>query len=69
MAKKVKDGKNGYSKTDLWIAPSHSLKGPARRIGWELPRNVQSESNRFLKLADIALGVKNSVAPKKKYAA
>jgi hypothetical protein len=36
MPKKAKNGKSDHSKNDLWIAPSHSLKGPPPKIGWEI---------------------------------
>ena len=62
-----KDRKIVYRKDDLWIAPSHSLKSSARRKDdWELTQGKPAESNRFLELADIALGLKNREGHKKK---
>jgi hypothetical protein len=69
MPKKAKDRKSTYSKNDLWIAPWHSLKGPAPKIGWEVRSTEPSQSNKFLEMADIALGLKKPHAHKKKRAA
>jgi hypothetical protein len=54
MAKK---GKNNYRKSDLWIAPSSGLKQPVKQSDWKLHRVEPSECNKFLALADIALGL------------
>ena len=56
MAKKAKNGEARYRKGDLWIAPSLSLKQPLRQSDWKLHRVEPSECNKFLALADIALG-------------
>ena len=61
-----KDRKIVYPKDDLWISPSHSLKSSARKNDWEMNQGKPAESNRFLELADIALGLKNREVPKKK---
>jgi hypothetical protein len=69
MAKKAKDGKSAYSNNELWIAPSHSLKERAPKIGWGARRDEPSQSNRYLELADIALGLKKPPMHKKRRAA
>ena len=56
-AKKAKQGKNTYRKGDLWIAPPSGLKKPVQQSDWKLHRVEPSECNRFLALADIALGL------------
>jgi hypothetical protein len=61
-----KDRKIVYRKDDLWISQSHSLKSSARQNDWELTQGKPAESNRFLELADIALGLKNREIHKKK---
>jgi hypothetical protein len=66
--KKAKNGERSPRKNDLWIAPSHSLKWPPPKIGWEQRPNESSRSNKFLELADIALK-KLSPAPKKRRSA
>jgi len=66
MPRKSKSGKDGYNRGDLWIAPSHSLKWPPPKIGWELRRGEPLESNKFLELADFALGLKQPEKHKKK---
>ncbi|MGC2742421.1 MAG: hypothetical protein WA672_04480 [Candidatus Angelobacter sp.] len=58
MAKKAKNGKSIYRTGDLWIAPSSSLKPPAHQSDWKLRRVETGESNKFLALADVALGLK-----------
>jgi hypothetical protein len=64
MSKKRKPG--GSEVTDgLWIAPRYSLKGPAGDRAWENRSGGAPSSNKFLELADIALGIKKP-APKKK---
>ncbi|MGH9636580.1 MAG: hypothetical protein ACRD72_17245 [Candidatus Angelobacter sp.] len=57
MVKKAKQGKNTYRKSDLWIAPSSGPKKPAQQSDWKLHRVEPSECNRFLALADVALGL------------
>ena len=66
--KKARNGERPPRKNDLWIAPSHSLKWPPPKIGWEVRPNEQARSNKFLELADIALN-KFSPAPKKRRSA
>jgi hypothetical protein len=63
MAKKS-DQQPGISK-DLWIAPHHSLKGPAGERAWEERSGGTPNSSRFLELADIAMGVKKSARKKR----
>jgi len=67
MPNKGKTGKKSWSKNDLWIAPSHSLKQsttPQNVLG--LRRSDPSESNRFLELADFALSLKPEKHKKKR---
>ncbi|MFL6389971.1 MAG: hypothetical protein ACJ71U_21025 [Terriglobales bacterium] len=56
MAKKARNGEARYRKGDLWIAPSLSLKQPQSQSDWKLQRVEPAECNKFLALADIALG-------------
>jgi hypothetical protein len=65
MAKKRKYAKE----SELWIAPRYSLKGPAGERAWENRPGGVPTSNKFLELADIALGLKKSAKLKKKAAA
>ena len=73
MAKKPARAKTARTKSgnaadsDLWIAPRYSLKGPAGERAWENRPGGIPSTNKFLELADIALGVKKP-APKKKKA-
>ena len=66
--KKARNGERPAAKNGLWIAPSHSLKWPAPKIGWDLSPGESPRSNKFLELADIAL-TKFSPAPKKRRSA
>jgi hypothetical protein len=52
----AKNGKQTYRKDELWIAPTLSFKKPTLQSDWKLERSEPEESNRFLELADIALG-------------
>jgi hypothetical protein len=62
MSKKPKDAE----KSDLWIAPQYSLKGPRGDRAWEnRPGGIPSNS-RYLELADIALGLKKPEFKKRK---
>jgi hypothetical protein len=61
-----KSDKESEVSKDLWIAPRYSLKGPAGERAWENRPGGAPNSSRFLELADIALGVKKSVARKKR---
>jgi len=63
------DGKKAYSKDELWIAPRLSFKRNATQGDWKLSRAGASESNKFLELADIALGLKTTERWKRKTAA
>ena len=56
MAKKAQNGKKTYRKADLWIASSFSLKHKNYQSDWKLKRGEWEENNRYLELADIALG-------------
>jgi hypothetical protein len=66
--KKARNGERSSPKNGLWIAPSHSLKSPPPKVGWELGPGEPPRSNKFLELADIALN-KFSPAPKKRRSA
>jgi len=66
MAKKSKPAKTADGSNGLWIAPRHSLKGPAGERAWENRRGGIPTSTRFLELADIALGFKKPAPHKKK---
>lgn len=63
---KARNGKNAFRKGDMWIASSFSLKQKPRQSGWELPKGEPPERNRFLELADFALGLKMPEMHKKK---
>jgi hypothetical protein len=66
MAKRGKKAKEKGSPTEgLWIAPRNSLKGPTNKRAWENRPDERSSNNRFLELADIALGLKAPI-PKKR---
>jgi hypothetical protein len=67
MPRKPKAGK--IHPTDLWIAPRYSLKGPRVESAWENRLVEPPSTNRFLELADIALGFKNPERRKSKAAA
>jgi hypothetical protein len=56
-AKKTKNGKTVRCKSELWVAPTFSLKQTPRQSDWNLPVVKPTESNRFLELADVALGL------------
>lgn len=57
MAKNAQNHKSIYRKDDLWIAPSLSLKTKNYQGDWKLRRSELDENNRYLQLADIALGL------------
>jgi hypothetical protein len=64
MSRKSKRG--GTDGSDgLWISERYSLKGPAGERAWENRSGGPPSSNKFLELADVALGVKKP-EPKKK---
>jgi len=69
QGKKSKDGKKAYSRDELWIAPSSSFKRAVLKSDWKLPRLQPPESNRFLELADVALGLSTTAKRKRKTAA
>jgi len=54
---------------ELWVAPRHSLKGPNVERAYENRPGELPSSNRFLELADIALGLKKPAKKKKAAAA
>jgi len=64
MAKKRKEESEG-----LWIASRYTLKGPTGERAWENRPGGIPSSNRYLELADIALGLKKPQAKKHKAAA
>ena len=65
-AKKTKTKSSDAANGELWIAPRYSLKGPAGERAWENRPGGAPSNNRFLELADIALGVKKPAHKKKK---
>jgi hypothetical protein len=66
MAKREKKAKEKASPTGgLWIAPRNSLKGQTGKRAWENRPGDPSSNNRFLELADIALGLKEPVLKKR----
>ena len=62
MAKK----RSNPDENDLWISERYSLKGPNGERAYENRPGGVPTSNRFLELADIALGLKKPA--KKKHA-
>jgi hypothetical protein len=69
MATKAARAKNkpaDCGEGELWVAPRYSLKGPAGERAFENHPGEVLTSNRFLELADIALGLKKSAHKKKK---
>jgi len=53
-------------KSELWIAPQYSLKGPNGERAWENRCGGAPSNNRYLELADIALGLKKPDLKKRK---
>lgn len=52
---------------ELWVSPQAILKGPDGNRAWDNAGNITPNTGaRFLELADIALGHKKPVPPKKK---
>jgi hypothetical protein len=67
MARKRKPPVNGDLAKDLWINPRSNLRGPDGNRAWESGGNIPpSSGNRFLELADIALGLKSPETKKRK---
>ena len=66
QGEKAKDAKKAYTRNDLWIAPANSFKRSGLQSDWKLRRVEPSESNRFLELADIALGLATTERRKRK---
>lgn len=52
-----KSGKAASSKNDLWLASSFSFKRQRPENAWDLLRGEPSQTNKFLELADVALGL------------
>jgi hypothetical protein len=74
MAKKAKQGKKGKKgkkekmvlpTEGLWIAPRNSPKAPTGESGRENRPDDAPINNRFLELADVALGLKQSILKKR----
>jgi hypothetical protein len=69
MVKRGKKGKKAKEKESptegLWIAPKKSLQDPSGKRGWENRPGDPSSNNRFLELADVALGLKQSILKKR----
>lgn len=66
MAKKVSKNKSRAKAGRVWIAQGHSLKGPAGERAWERYRGGLPSMNRYLELADIALGPKKAASQQRK---
>lgn len=66
LDKKATDAQKVYRKNDLWIAPANSFKRTGPQADWKLRRVEPSESNRYLELADIALGLSSTKRPRRK---
>lgn len=64
MGRKRKPGSAEVSES-VWIAPRYSLKGPAGDRAWEDRSGGPPSTNRFLELADIALGMKKPAFQRK----
>ena len=63
MAKQAKPGKKKTNDKEspaegLWIARRNSIKSPTGKSAWENLPGSSPSSNRFLELADVALGLK-----------
>jgi len=56
-AEMAKKSKNTYRRGDLWIASSLSFKKPMLQSDWKLQRGEAEGSNKYLQLADVALGL------------
>jgi hypothetical protein len=72
MAKKAKQGKQskkarekGPPTEGLWIAPRNSPEGPTGKRAWENLPGGPPSNNRFLELADVALGLKQPILKKR----
>jgi hypothetical protein len=65
MSRKRKSG-SAKDSEGLWIAPRYSMKGPAGDRAWENRTGGPPSNNKFLELADIALGVKKPEPQKKR---
>jgi hypothetical protein len=73
MAKKSKGKQEKTRKKDgsgpgLWIASRYSLKGPAGERAWENRPGGPPNSEKYLELADIAMGLKKPEPQKRKSA-
>lgn len=69
MPKKSTKTKKKKKKTsELWISPRYSLKGPAGERAWENRPGGAPNSQRYLELADIALGLQQTNIHKKREA-
>ena len=68
MTKKKKTDAD-QSAGDLWVAPRYSLKGPNSERAYENRPGELPTSNRFLELADVALGLKKPAKKKRAAAA
>src|SRR5579864_3596150 len=72
MAKRAKQGKkgkkgvkNGPATGGLWIAPRNSPKSATGGRGWENRPSDAPSNNRFLELADVALGLEQPILKKR----
>jgi hypothetical protein len=62
MPKKTKNATQDESADGLWIRPHYSLKGPAGERAWDDRTGGYPSADKFLELADIALGLKKPAA-------
>ena len=65
--KKNKNKRANQKAAELWIAPRYNLKGPNGERAYENRPGGLPTSNKFLELADIALGLRK-LAKKQKAA-
>lgn len=67
MAEKPPNEKIAFNGDDLWLASSSTFTRLKRDSGWELLRGRPSQTNKFLELADVALGLKKPDKPQSIY--
>jgi hypothetical protein len=61
--KAAKTGKTAND--DLWVSPTHTLKGDRGERSWENMTGDPRRNSRLLELADLALGLKKPTPRKK----
>jgi len=67
MPKKPKLGNGADPDDGLWVAPRLSMKGPVGDRAYENRPGGIPSTNKFLELADIALGLKKPKPKKRKF--